>query len=105
ARSVICAAATAIELEPQTPLQLKLGIHSAPVVGGVVGLQAPRFALFGEAIDVAALLAQTSVPGHIQLSDATRQRLTPAAFHLRTRAAVALAGHGRIQTHFLSSRA
>jgi len=100
----ICAAATTIHLDHQTPLELKLGIHSAPVVGGVVGLQAPRFTLFGEALEVAALLAQTSVPGHIQVSDATRQRLTPAAFTLRTRAAVSLAGHGRIQTHFLSAR-
>ncbi|MFV1958467.1 MAG: adenylate/guanylate cyclase domain-containing protein, partial [Planctomycetota bacterium] len=51
--------------------QVRMGIHSGPVVGGIVGVKKYIYDVFGDTINTAARMETTSEPMRINLSEAT----------------------------------
>ena len=48
------------------PLLLKVGIHSGPVIAGVVGSHKPQFSLIGSTVNHASRMGSTlKTPNHI----------------------------------------
>lgn len=50
----------------------QVGVHSGPVLGGVVGAKSREFVLMGESADVASRMCTASAPGRVHASDAVR---------------------------------
>ena len=55
-------------------LQVRIGVHSGDVVGGVIGLKKFMFDLWGANVDVANAMESEGVAGRVNVSDATAEQ-------------------------------
>jgi adenylate cyclase len=85
------------------PWQVRIGLHSGPVVAGVIGTSKFAYDLWGDAVNVASRLETTAPPGRIQVSASFAAALGDA-FELEPRGEVELKGKGPAETYYLLSR-
>lgn len=86
-------------------LNLRVGIHSGQVTGGVLRGLRSRFQLFGDAMNTASRHESTGMPGRIHLSKETANLLREAGkeMWLQTRQDKVLAkGKGELETYWLN---
>ncbi len=95
----VSAVAEATELE----LQARIGIHTGPITAGVIGTHKFVYDVWGDTVNTASRMESHSLPGHIQLSAATKAALGDR-FKLERRGLVEIKGKGMMETYFLSDR-
>lgn len=86
------------------PLALRIGIDTGPVVAGVIGTDKFSYDLWGDAVNTASRMESTGVPGCIQVTARTYQRLRDG-YRFERRGLVAVKGKGEMVTWFLVGRA
>ncbi|MDC0831631.1 hypothetical protein AY599_15500 [Leptolyngbya valderiana BDU 20041] len=57
------------------PIILRVGIHTGPVVAGVIGLNKFSYDLWGDTVNLASRMESQGIPGCIQVTRATYERL------------------------------
>ncbi|MGJ0505960.1 MAG: adenylate/guanylate cyclase domain-containing protein [Methylocystis sp.] len=105
ARMAMAMIETLARLNEELPAQLeiRIGINSGDVVAGVIGTHKFIYDIWGDAVNVASRLESTGLPGRIQVSQTTCERLRDD-FVLEPRGGVELKGKGSIETYFLAHR-
>jgi class 3 adenylate cyclase len=94
------------ELGPDTStLKLRVGLHSGPVVAGVLRGDKCRFQLFGDTMNTASRMESTGLPSTIQVSQETADLLITAgkkSWLTQREDAVIAKGKGELVTFFVS---
>jgi adenylate cyclase len=84
-------------------LQMRIGIDTGAVVAGVIGKRKFIYDLWGETVNTASRMESCSLPGRIQMTDSTRQRLSET-FTVQSRGNIDVEGKGAMHTWFLNGR-
>ena len=87
----------------ETPFQIRIGIHTGPVIAGVIGVNKFIYDVWGDTVNLASRLEAHGLPGRIHISEATRRALA-AEYECEPRGLIDVKGMGKIRTSFLIDR-
>jgi adenylate cyclase len=88
-----------IRAESEADLQVRIGVASGRVVGGVIGRQRLLFDLWGDTVNLASRMESSGVPGRIHVSESTRDLLAGRCDFERRE--VDVKGLGRLTTYLV----
>jgi ligand-binding sensor domain-containing protein/class 3 adenylate cyclase len=81
-------------------LTIRIGIHTGPAVAGVIGIKKFIYDIWGDAVNTASRMESHGLPGEIQVSEETYQRIRDR-FDLKKRGVIRVKGKGEMCTYFL----
>jgi guanylate cyclase len=119
--AAVAAASAAVEMmEAAENLPMRLGLHTGGVVAGVIGSERMVWDVWGDTVNVASRMENSSVPGRIQVSadfamllangappqlEGTDIMIHPPNFLLRMRGTIDVKGKGEMKTFWLERAA
>jgi PAS domain S-box-containing protein len=82
------------------PFSLRIGIHTGPVVAGVIGMKKFAYDLWGDTVNVASRMESQGIAGSIQVTAAIYEHLQDK-YLFEKRGAITVKGKGEMITYWL----
>lgn len=96
-------AITQFKTPDQQPISLRIGIHTGPVVAGIIGTRKFIYDLWGDTVNIASRMESQGEPGWIQVTAAVQERLKKR-YDLDERGTIDVKGKGKMLTYWLMGR-
>lgn len=80
--------------------EARIGIHTGPIIAGVVGDKKFAYDIWGDTVNIAARMETCSLPGKVNISHATYQKVKPH-FSFEERGKVPAKNVGEIEMYFV----
>ena len=93
----------AIAAELGTDLRVRIGVHTGPVIAGVIGKKKFIYDVWGDTVNTASRMESHGVPRAIHVSDATFEA-TKGIYEFESRGTINVKGKGDMQTYLLLRR-
>jgi len=82
--------------------ELRIGIHTGPVIAGVVGKNKFAYDIWGDAVNTASRMESSGIPGQVNISGTTYE-LIKDQFHCNHRGKIQAKNKGEIDMYIVES--
>lgn len=90
------------EAKGQIGFEMRLGIHTGPVVAGIVGVSKFQYDIWGDSVNIASRIEASSEVGKINISQATYELIKDdPKFKFQPRGKIKVRGKGEIEMWFV----
>ena len=85
-------------------LDVRVGVHTGPVLAGVIGTRKFAYDIWGDTVNVASRMESHGLPGHLQVSDDVRRALGKR-YKFEDRGVIEIKNHDPVRTWFVKGMA
>jgi adenylate cyclase len=91
------------EAKGEIPFELRIGIHTGPVVSGIVGIKKFQYDIWGDTVNLAARMESSSDAGKVNISRNTHE-LVKNDFNCEYRGKIAAKNKGEVDMYFVEAK-
>ena len=91
-----------LDAKEKPTFEMRVGVHTGPVVAGIVGVKKFQYDLWGDTVNTASRLESNGEAGKVNISQATFELLEDDPdFTFEKRGKIAVKGKGEIDMYFV----
>ncbi|MEZ4850190.1 MAG: adenylate/guanylate cyclase domain-containing protein [Bacteroidia bacterium] len=94
---------TKLEAEGKLGFQMRAGIHTGPVVAGIVGVKKFQYDIWGDTVNTASRMESSGAVGQVNISQSSYEMLKEdLQFKFESRGKIETKGKGEMEMYFVS---